>query len=126
MFDQMLKSGCKPDGLSHTNLILAFERGGQWSRALKVSSRAVNRALQQNVTDSLAVNLSHTCLILALERGGQWSRALKVSPRGVRNSLSSHCRPPLYSHSIVAEKVYKANLSMLFSGHLFASLTFAC
>lgn len=37
MFDQMQVQGCKPDGITHTALIMAMERGGQWVRALEVS-----------------------------------------------------------------------------------------
>ena len=33
-FQQMLAQGCTPDGITYSALITAFERGGQWRRAL--------------------------------------------------------------------------------------------
>ena len=36
VFEQMLPCGCKPDAVSYGILISAFERGGQWCRAIQV------------------------------------------------------------------------------------------
>lgn len=40
VFEQMQRQGCRPDVVSYTALIQAYERGGQWRRALAVSMPA--------------------------------------------------------------------------------------
>ena len=37
MFEEMQQHGCRPDVVTYTALISAFQRGGLWQRALKVS-----------------------------------------------------------------------------------------
>jgi pentatricopeptide repeat domain-containing protein 1 len=37
----MQSSGCKPDVVTYTALVSAYERGGQWVRALEVSCRLI-------------------------------------------------------------------------------------
>jgi len=48
-FQQMLSQGCSPDGITYSALITAFERGGQWRRALsayaQMSSQVGRRGL---------------------------------------------------------------------------------
>jgi pentatricopeptide repeat domain-containing protein 1 len=34
VFEQMQQQGCTPDVVTYTALISAYERGGQWQRAL--------------------------------------------------------------------------------------------
>jgi pentatricopeptide repeat protein len=36
VFEQMQGSGCKPDVVTYTALVSAYERGGQWVKALEV------------------------------------------------------------------------------------------
>ena len=38
-FEAMLASGCRPDAVTHSVLISAYERGGQWRRCLQVRGR---------------------------------------------------------------------------------------
>jgi pentatricopeptide repeat protein len=35
VFEQMQQQGCTPDVVTYTALISAYERGGQWQRALQ-------------------------------------------------------------------------------------------
>ena len=35
VFDSMLSSGCRPDAVTFSVLIAAYERGGQWRRCLQ-------------------------------------------------------------------------------------------
>ncbi len=35
VFEQMLPCGCKPDAVTYGILISAYERGGQWCRAIQ-------------------------------------------------------------------------------------------
>ena len=36
----MVAAGCRPDAVTYSVLVAAFERGGQWQRALQVRARA--------------------------------------------------------------------------------------
>lgn len=38
VFEAMQAQGCRPDVVTYTALIQAYERGGQWRRALAVSA----------------------------------------------------------------------------------------
>jgi pentatricopeptide repeat domain-containing protein 1 len=40
VFEQMQSSGCKPDVVTYTALVSAYERGGQWMKALQVCLRS--------------------------------------------------------------------------------------
>lgn len=78
-FSKLQGQGCKPDSITFSALISAYERGGQWRRALKALEQ-----MQVSCKDILSYT-SHvescSALICAYERGGQWRRALKALGR---------------------------------------------
>jgi pentatricopeptide repeat domain-containing protein 1 len=39
VFAKMQSSGCKPDVVTYTALVSAYERGGQWMKALEVGQQ---------------------------------------------------------------------------------------
>ena len=52
LFDAMFASGCRPDAVTYSVLIGAYERGGQWQRALQT----FERMQQQHRPDACVLN----------------------------------------------------------------------
>jgi pentatricopeptide repeat domain-containing protein 1 len=59
------------NSITHSAVISAYEKGGEWARALQlVGAMVQGRAERKTITYNAAIS--------ACEQGGEWARALEV------------------------------------------------
>ena len=68
MFSKMQRQGCRPDVVTYTALIQAYERGGQWRRALAAFDEMVARPC---APDSIVYN---AIIDVLWETGVAWAQ----------------------------------------------------
>lgn len=72
LFEQMQAKGCKPDSVTYGGLILAFEKGDQWRRALAAFDQMKNNNCRP---DSVVYN---TVVGALWNTGVVWAQAKAV------------------------------------------------